>query len=106
MSQKSCPSCGLSGDFPHGKCDECLRQQEALLVQADDEDDEDDEDEELQGYEGGNCTRCGLALEEGLCTNDRCPFADTYQDEMVEDWKYPDDDERAFIAALRGHAKG
>jgi hypothetical protein len=102
MSEPTCSICGLPGDFPGGKCNECFRRQEALREQADHED---DEDEELQGYEGGECTRCGLALEEGLCPNDRCPFADSYQDELVEDWTYPEEDERAHIATLRDHAK-
>jgi hypothetical protein len=111
MSEATCSICGLPGDFPDGKCDECLRRQEALRVQADDEDDEEDDDEddeegdELQGYEGGECTRCGLALDDGLCPNDRCPFSDTYQDEMVEDWFYPEEDERAHIATLRDNAE-
>jgi hypothetical protein len=77
---------------------------EYLNVGADDEDDEEVE-EDLMGYEGGKCTRCGLTLDEGYCPNDRCPFSHTYQDEMVEDWTYPEEDERADIAALRGRAQ-
>ena len=68
-------------------------------------DDEDEDEEELMGYEGGNCTRCGLALDEGYCPNDRCPFSHTYQDEMVEDWAYPGKAEKAYIKTLRGHAE-
>jgi hypothetical protein len=115
MSEPTCSICGLPGDFPGGKCNDCFLRQEALREQVDHEDDEGDEDdedddededdEELQGYEGGECTRCGLALDEGYCPNDRCPFADTYQDEMIEDWTYPEDDEQAYIETLRGHAK-
>jgi hypothetical protein len=98
---ENCYYCGKPGTFPDNQCEECYDKQDAARTnRGGDEDDEDEE--ELMGYEGGSCTRCGLSLDEGYCPNLRCPFSHTYQDEMIEDWTYPDDDERDYIASLRG----
>jgi hypothetical protein len=78
---------------------------EYMNMGADDDDEEEEEDEELMGWEGGNCTRCGLALDEGYCPNDRCPFSHCYQDEMIEDWKYPGRAEKAYIKKLQEDSK-
>jgi hypothetical protein len=49
-------------------------------------------------FAGASCARCDLVLSfDGYCPNDRCPFADTYQDELTESWLSPDDDERFYI---------
>jgi hypothetical protein len=71
----------------------------------DDEDQEEEDDEELMGWEGGSCTRCGMYLDEGYCPNDRCPFSHCYQDEMIEDWKYPGRAEKAYIKKLQEDSK-
>jgi hypothetical protein len=108
MSEPTYSICGLPGDLPDGKCDECIRRQEALREQTyheDDEDEEVEEEEEEMGWEGGSCTRCGMDLDEGYCPNDRCPFSHCYQDEMIEDWKYPGRAEKAYIKKLQGDSK-
>jgi hypothetical protein len=55
---------------------------------------------EENGWEGGQCTRCGLSLDDGYCPNDRCPFAHDYQDELAGIWKYPSRAEEKYINNL------
>jgi hypothetical protein len=57
-------------------------------------------DDGEMGWEGGECTRCGLDLDEGYCPNDRCPFSNCYQDEIRVDWKYPGNAEQKYIKNL------
>jgi hypothetical protein len=52
-------------------------------------------------FAGASCARCDLDLSfDGYCPNDRCPFADTYQDELTNSWVPPDDDERLYIETV------
>jgi hypothetical protein len=85
---------------PDGACDFCRD----LL--ASDQAEIDAEEGRDRGSEGGECARCGLALEEGSCPNERCPFADTFQDELMEGWRPPGPKERAHIERIskrQGH---
>ena len=58
-------------------------------------------------FAGATCSRCDIDLgPDGLCPNDRCPFADTYQDESDGDWELPDDEERAHIERALKRRRG
>jgi hypothetical protein len=115
----SCRICGKPGKFPDNKCDECheegkrarmmlsLTPEAAARAAASEEDFdfEDDDFEKEEDWEGGECTRCGLYLDEGYCPNDRCPFSHCYQDEITVTWKYPGRAEKAYIKKLQGRPK-
>ena len=58
-------------------------------------------------FAGATCSRCEIGLgSDGLCPNDRCPFADTYQDESDGDWEPPDDEERDHIERVVKRRRG
>jgi hypothetical protein len=58
-------------------------------------------------FEDAVCGRCELPLkDDGTCPNDRCPYHDGLQDEVVTSDQWPPEAEWKYIERIRERLKG